>query len=294
MKSNRAFIVYRCAALCAALIVSVSSPLYGQQKSGGITLQGSVEHSDVLPPVPDDLKAGAVFKDSALKEGEPQEDSGQLSGSSAFDAGQYVDSQWYRIPQWLAGTWPKERINRYYKIDYQTGRVDTASVNLTDISTFDYGYLPDSKGDIWDTPLRIETIRSDFGPTLGYSRITSNKIVSATDNQVIMESQGTLTVVDKRSHKILHTHQCEAIRTLTFVKDGVIAEEASQKDFDEDGHPLFLEKTRFASARSAPFDPSKGIADKHLVWLFGQFLLHNYWNDLVPSYYSSQAMNAAP
>ena len=252
-----------------------------------MTLTGGVEHSDVLPAVPEDLRPGNVFKDSALK----QEDDAAKS-SASFDNRRFAKSDWYKVPSWLAGTWPRQTVVRYYRLDYKTGAEDKTPVTHPDVTVSDFGYLPDSKGDIWDSVLRMDTVHSDFGPALGYSHISSNKIVNTLDNQVMMETKGTLTVVNKRTNKIMSTHQVEAIRTFTLVHDGAIVEDSSQKDFDEDGHPLFLEKMRSASTRSAAFRSDKGIADKHLVWLFGQFLLYNYWNDLVPGYYPASGSDA--
>jgi hypothetical protein len=282
-----AALLIRLAAIVLVVTFPTSAKLFAQGTSGAVTLQGGIDHSDLLPPVPDDLKAGAIYKDGTLKT--PQPEAASTPPTGGLDNQRFVNSEWYQVPEWLAGTWPRQTVTRYYRLDYKTDAVDNTPVTHTDISISDFGYLPDSKGDIWDTTMRIDTIRSDFGPSIGYSRITSNKIVGSSDNQIIMESKGTLTVVDKGTHKILNTHQCEAIRTMTLVRDGVISEDASQKDFDEDGHPLFLEKTKFVSTRSAAFNPRTGMSNKHLVWLFGQFLLYNYWNDLVPGYYQANS-----
>jgi hypothetical protein len=243
-------------------------PVQSQSKPGAVRLQGGTDHSEFLPPVPDEMKAGS-----------------QLDENSVAKASSNTSNDWYRVPKWLAGTWPRQSVILDYDKDFKTGETHTNPVSQTDVSTSDYGYLPDSKGDVWDTAQRFSTIRSDYGKTNGISHVKSNKVLSASDNQITIESEGTLTIVDKKKNVILSTRQCEAIRTFSLLDDGGIRVESSQKDFDQDGHPLSLKRTEFTAHRSAPFDPSRGIADKPMVQLLAQFFMNKYWNDLVPGYY---------
>ena len=254
------------AMLLPAVFIATAQPMLSQQKS--ITLTGGADHSEFLPPVPDELKAGAVMRQDTVA---PKAKTG--------------GAEWYRIPKWLAGSWPRESVTTDYDVDFKTGESHTKPVTETDITVSDYGYLPDSVGDIWDTAQRFSEVRSDYGKTTGISRITSNRVLSSRENQITMESEGTLTTVDKKKNVIVSTHQCEAIRTITLIGNGTISVETSQKDFDENGQPLSLKRSKFTSQRSAAFDPSKGEADKPLVRRLGQFFMDKFWNDLVPGYY---------
>src|SRR6185437_13345955 len=106
----------------AILLVGIALPaaLGSQEKS--ITLTGGVEHSDLLPPVPDDLKSGATVKASTFDQITAVPADGRTSQSNAEP---YVDYEWYRVPRWLTGTWQRQDVTQYYHLDYKSGKEDS-------------------------------------------------------------------------------------------------------------------------------------------------------------------------
>ncbi len=111
-----------------------SSPRAVPSSSGRVPLQGGVQHSDELRPLPQNLQTGAIYDEKSIPK-------------TADDQG------WYQIPDWLAGKWLREEetILSTYFFDSKVQQNEPRTIAERELA--DFGFQRDKNGKVWHTEL---------------------------------------------------------------------------------------------------------------------------------------------
>lgn len=111
-----------------SLAIGIASVVSGPSEATEF-LSGSVQHSDQLPAVYNELSPGQSFAQPNF--------------------GERVDDEWFEIPSWLGGTWRTIQLSRFRKKDHQTGIVDREISTLRARERETFGYQLDRLNNVW-------------------------------------------------------------------------------------------------------------------------------------------------
>lgn len=235
------------AGLCFAVLVSPMA----QAK----VLQGEVDHSETLQPLDPSLSVGEIFAPSKLPVVENQS-----------------PNKWYRIPDWLAGTWHKDSQTDYYRYNYKTNATDTTTRTEEAKATGTWGTQQDPKGIVWQFDPAPFTATVDSGDDFVVQMVRVSEPIQVTDRKFVRRSIDTQVRVSKTNGVIKSVESGEQITTYRPENDGLIKRETSAKVFDKDGQPVLLGKSFAYENRVAPFAPQDNYKGKDMKKLFQDFL----------------------
>jgi hypothetical protein len=238
-------------AILACIIVVATFSVGAQAR----LLTGVIEHSDTLEPLDQSLTPGEVFDPDKL----PNADS---EGAN----------NWYRIPDWLAGTWHKDSQTDYYRYTYANNLVDTTT--RTEIARADgtWGTQIDQKGEIWQFDPAPFNATVDGGDTFIVQLVRSSIPVEVSEAKFVRRSIDTQMRVSKATGQIEMVESGEQITTYTPEGQDLIKRETSAKVFDTRGQPILLGKSFAYEKRIAVFVPQNMYKGRDMKLLFKQFM----------------------
>jgi hypothetical protein len=237
-------------------------PVFAQETK---PLEGQIEHSANLAPLPDGLKQGGKFDEQSLPTLTPK-------------------NNWSPIPKWMAGTWQfkSETVTHMRPINNKKKYPKVPFVLRNEFQKI-HGYQIDKSGQVWDyvkAPYSY-TCKVDNG-LVAYNRcIIVDNIVQDADSYV-RRVAGDDSVVEPNSQQILLTLSKECINRYTTMGDDAIRIDASTKIFDREGNPTLLKISNMMGVRVKPFDPVDEKDGENLRELFADFLKASGKADLVP------------
>lgn len=241
MSSILAFLHVFTPALC--FMLALFTPVQSQQ-----VLQGKIEHSASLSAVGPQWKVGKRFDPQKLP----------VTGSQSV--------LWWRIPDWLAGTWRTSgKVKRLSFRDLEHAEL-TQGFDAIDIKYPDsevIGYQQDRDGFVWTCVPTPYVGRTEQGDRINISIIYSATPVDLTDSQVVVKFLATTLTVDRTKGKIMSVTQRESLQTYRPIEKGRVLVQASMKFFDEDGIARYessvLSQTRqHEPYRESPYLPAPG------------------------------------
>jgi hypothetical protein len=235
--------------LAAILAFGLTNPVQST------VLKGGVEHSDSLKPIESSLAPGQVYDPNNL----PM-------------VGAVETNRWYRIPDWLAGTWHKESQTDYFRYDYATRVTDTTTRTAPARSDGRWGTQMDEKGAVWQYDPTPFTAKVDSGDEYVVQLVRVSEPVEATDKVFVRRSVDTQIRIEKATNRIKSVESGEQITQYVPEGEQLVKRETSAKVFDDDGRPVLLGKSFAYENRIAPFQAQDTYQGKDMRVLFKKFL----------------------
>ncbi len=229
-------------------------------------LQAGIEHSASLEPVPPYLRTGAIYDEKLLKS--------QVKSSRI----------WYRIPNWLAGTW-----HRNYELILKSSNpyLDTPGRKFLSEGDLNYGYQVDKYNNIWDT-----TILPSFWDINAHNQASEvTKGITFTykpgdyrnPNYMYLQRDREICM-NKFTNRITKIRQNEEIHTITLMEPAVIRVLGSIKWFNDFGLPLYQDQRITFEKLKAPFTPVNfSETGEDLKADFIEYLKNHGLDDLIPN-----------
>lgn len=230
--------------------------------SGKIPLQGGVQHSDELRPLPHNLQSGAIYDEKTIPK--------------------TADYQgWYQIPDWLAGKWlrDQETILSTYFFDSKVQQNEPRTIAEREIA--DFGFQRDKTGKVWHYRLASKGV-SDCGSYLAIAFVQSQEPLHVSDDVVVIRDVFVEVQVNKETNIILHSSQAESITKYRPVRDGLIQTSMSVKVFKEDGTPYTVQRNTAFDKRIESFKTTDVFKDQNLRKSFSEFLHATGKDELIP------------
>ncbi len=193
-------------------------------------LQGKVEHAKSVPALPPSMCPGATLTEDAF---------------DTTNAG--ANAKWFRMPDWLAGTWSRPaEAEVIYEENLVTGVKNPCGRQLGSqfVGNEVCGYQKDPTGKIWHC-LLIPYKRAfvdDASQSRTISIVESARDLETSTAQVIIKRLSTRFEMNG-ADEIKKVVRCEEYTKYTPDGHGGVQTESSVKYFDEKGKPLLLQKT---------------------------------------------------
>jgi hypothetical protein len=219
-------------------------------------LKGSVEHSDSLAPIPDNLAPGQLFDKKNLPD----------------MPSRFQSNHWYKIPSWLGGIWHKETQTDYYRYDYLSRQTDVTTRIQEAKSDGAWGTQKDDNGQIWQFDPAPFVTSVDGGDQTVVQIVKSSEPIECSDQQFISRSVDTQIRVDKATNVIRSVQSGEQINSYLPEGEGLIKRETSAKVFDRYGMPVVLGKSFSYEKQIALFAPQDFYQGQDMRKLFKEFL----------------------
>jgi hypothetical protein len=230
--------------------------------AGKTPLQGGVQHSDELAPLPQNLQTGSIYDEKSIPK-------------TADETG------WYEIPDWLAGKWLREEetILSTYFFDRKVQQNEPRTIAEREIA--DFGFQRDKFGHVWHYRLASKGV-SDCGSYLAIAFVQTQEPLHVADDLVVIRDVFIEVQVNKETNVILHSSQAESITRYRPVRDGLIKTLMSVKVFKEDGTPYTIQKNTAFDKRMQPFKTTEAYSGMNLHQNFVDFLRATGKDSLVP------------
>jgi hypothetical protein len=226
-------------------------------------LYGTVEHSESVQPIDNDLRPGDIF-----------------SRGNVPSRGLSDQNYWYRVPAWLAGVWHKESQTDYYLYNFKTGETDNTRHERVARSDGRWGTQRDASGSIWqlDPVPYSETIDAGSDNVVQIVRVCDP--IEVDGNLFGKRTMNMQLRIDKETGQIKQAESGEEITYFSPQADGSIKRETSSKVFDPQGKPILLGKSISYESKIAEFTPQPSYNGKDTQTLLNQFLKSNAMLDL--------------
>ena len=217
-----------------------------------------------MPQLDPRLRAGTTFHE------------GWLQGLSPTN-------EWFRIPDWFAGTWSttSKTVDQFH--DFKTGLSEQPHRTISNRWQGSRGCQRDREGNIWEFKNVPSVERVETTDTIDYKLIRDYEPIMVNDAEVSRRKVVTSISVSKGSYKILSVSQQDIIQKSVPVRAGVVRTVTSSKVFDAEGSPICLQEDQSVSARVADFSPRDYLEFTDLRKLFKEFLTAHNMIDLVPT-----------
>lgn len=238
-------------------------------------LEGKIEHSASLPPVDPHWKVGRKLDENKLP-----------------SPGSHSTIIWWRIPDWLAGTWRTTgKVKRLSLINLerseQTSGFDAIDVKYPDAEVI--GYQRDRQGYIWTCVPAPYVGRSVQKDGINISVVHSALPLELSDNQVVIRFLATTMTVDRQKGRIISVTQRESLQTYKPIETGKLLVQASMRYFDAEGNPRYESKVLSQSSRhelykETSYLPASGLVPTliDLRKSFDNFLRSKNMDALIP------------
>jgi hypothetical protein len=250
------------ARLCLTIISLLA--LFAVSFASARMLEGKIEHSESLPPAEASLRPGSRFEEGAA------------IANSAF-----TRNHWFRVPNWLAGSWHYDERTTLYEYDYSTRQTNHKRTKDVDIATRSFGQQMDPRGNIWQFDQTPYTVMSEGGDAFAYTLRTEYVPVELEGSDPTNSSKFTVRIlanqlrVDKVTNTIKDSLVVESIQTFSPEPNGTLRLEYSEKVFDFYGHPHMLRNGFVIERKVANFTPVDLLQGQDLKRLFQEFLAGN-------------------
>ncbi len=235
-------------------------------------LEGTVQHSNALPPVDPRLKPGSKFDLRRLPINDP------------------LSLLWWRVPEWLAGTWRNSgKVKRLSFVDLENPD-KKEGFNMLDIHYPDsevIGYQEDRGKAIWTCVLTPYMGRTKQGENTNVSVIHSAVPLETSQHQVVLKFLAT-TVVIGRNKRIISVSQRESIQTYRPVDANKVIVLSSMKFFDDEGQAKYESDLLSHCHRQLPYHELQYLPAPQPLTLidlrqsFDKFLHSQQMDGLIP------------
>lgn len=217
-----------------------------------------IEHSDSLPPLPEHLKKGAIYRGTARFEGRSR-------GTSTPSK--------FAIPAWLAGTWQRTQSTEKSRIELPSGKkVKTAGSSEAKVQD-KFGTYKDEKGNIWQVFYpQFASGEVDRGDMLDHHTVSKYNLEAVDENTVCVEVQAYHIVVRKDKRQIVSSYQDEEINVYKRVGDGKLQTDSSVKVFDALGKPMLLTRSVSDEVKVQPFSAAVSQSTTQKVEQFQRYM----------------------
>jgi hypothetical protein len=227
-------------------------------------LQGMVEHSASVAPVPLQLMPGGKFDEASMPKVIP---------------GNY----WYPVPAWMAGTWQFKTETVTFLRTFTKQHYPPVPFTLKNEFQKVIGMQKDKSGQVWDYVKAPYSYTAKLNDGLiAYVNETSIEIVRCTETEVVRKLVGQDSVVDPTSQEIMLTNQKECFNRHTRLGEDALHIDGSTKIFDMNGNPTVLKFSNMLAMRTKPFEVIDEKDGQNLKQMFGDFLKAQGKADLVP------------
>lgn len=204
------------------------------------TLKIRVEHSDSLPPLPENCKKGAIYR-------------GATSQFVQRSRGTNAPVK-FAIPAWLAGTWQRTQSTEKSRVELPSGKkVKTTGRSEAKVQD-KFGTFKDERDNIFQVFYpQFATGEVDRGDMLDCHTVSKYNLETVDENTVCVEVQAYHIVVRKDKRQIVHSYQDEEINVYKRVENGKLQTDSSVKVFDALGKPMLLTRSVSDEVKIAPF-----------------------------------------
>jgi len=212
-------------------------------------LKGSVELSNELPQIPNNLRPGNKYPDSP-------------------SAGLHETETWLRIPEWLAGTWKSDRWVK------DGGQIFFSEASLED------GFERDAEGQIWTREVfPYDLPENDSFKSFCDYEYGDEPQGSGSNHSVIGRSHYIVSSTDK-SGIITRSWQEECLLCYSPNRDGTLNCESTVQLFDLNGHKYGEYKGKYQLRLVKPFAPA---TSEFVHKSFKKYLTENGLQRLIPT-----------
>ena len=226
-------------------------------------IEGLFEHSQNLPPI-GIQKPGTTFDESKM----PVTDS---------------KNRWYKIPQWLAGSWQSKQQSLRYQYDYRTRREFSGKNWLTYYqANEEFGKQMDKQGNVWDMPVVPLVKTAVDKETTSYHDILDVQYIEVSEDSVALRVRSLVTLVSRATGAVVDSYQQESISVRLPESNGLLRVIDSIKVFDAQGQPIRKSRVEAVAHRTKPFQPIDTKAGQDLRKLFAEFLQAQGQASLIP------------
>jgi hypothetical protein len=230
--------------------------------AGKTPLQGGIQHSDELAPLPQNLQTGSIYDEKSI-------------AKTADEIG------WYEIPDWLAGKWLREEETILSTYFFESKVQQNEPRTIAEREVADFGFQRDKLGHVWHCRLAAKGV-SDCGSYLAIAFVQTQEPLHVADDLVVIRDVFIEVQVNKETNVILHSSQAESITRYRPVRDGLIKTLMSVKVFKEDGTPYTIQKNTAFDKRLQPFKITEVFNGKNLHQNFVDFLRATGKESLLP------------
>lgn len=242
-------------------VVLLATPALSQTSP----LEGRIEHSEKLAPLPDGLMQGGKFDEQSLP---------RLN----------TKNNWVPIPTWLAGTWQfKSETVTHMNVIKASTRYPPVPFVLRNEFEKTLGHQIDKSGQIWDY------VKAPYAYTckvdnncLAYNRCMTVDIVTCSSDDYIRRVVGDDSIVEPQSQMILLTLQKECISRYSPLAADAIRIDGSTKVFDSRGNTKVLKISNMMGVKAKPFETIDEKDGENLKKLFAEYLTATDKANLIP------------
>jgi len=201
-----------------------------------------------LMPVHAGVLSGNIQFDREIKE-----DAHQLKNFHGKANERTKESNWYRIPQWLGGTWKISKETQIYSYDNITREEDWRTHNFDSHRTVRYGIQKDSTNVIWDKHHLPQVAEVDGGDHLEFQRILKKVVKVNAEGAVISRVLAEVIRADKRTGDCIMVFTQVTEDILKPLSPTLVLSQSRNQAFDKKGRPVFLTKNTAVMTRVQPF-----------------------------------------
>lgn len=204
-------------------------------------LQGVIQHSDTLPPLPAKYRAGAFFGAYGLPSPTGQREP-------------RVNVQ-FKIPDWLAGKWERSHSIETQRTELPSNKALKPAGLTTAKSQDVFGTYRDKTGQIWQVfSSDHATGEIDRGEFVDRHTVTKYNLDVLNARTAVVEVRAFHLIVSKKTQRIVQSYQDEEFNTYNLLGEGVVKTDSSVKVFDGDGNPQLLTRGSSDVVRISRFE----------------------------------------
>lgn len=219
----------------------VPKPAAQAAASQGPHLQGVIQHSDTLPPLPAKYRAGAFFGAYGLPSPTGQREP-------------RVNVQ-FKIPDWLAGKWERSHSIETQRTELPSNKALKPAGMTTAKSQDVFGTYRDKTGHIWQVfSSDHATGEIDRGEFVDRHTVTKYNLDVLNARTAVVEVRAFHLIVSKKTQRIVQSYQDEEFNTYNLLGEGVVKTDSSVKVFDGDGNPQLLTRGSSDVVRISRFE----------------------------------------
>ena len=204
-------------------------------------LKGTLTHNENFPPLPASLRPGAVFNAKNVPDPKAKE-----------------VSRWYRVPAWMSGRYSYGPGVLFYVKDFKTGKETHPNEKKTGVKGGRYrGIFVDKAGNIWQKAYGGSIDLQHEYKTITVARYEDELIgYLISQNEYVEDSAGIDIIIDKGTGRILQVSRYERTRNFSY-KNGIVSVTVDEKDYDLEGKPLNIARSRSTMTKREGFIPLK-------------------------------------
>lgn len=217
-------------------------------------LQGGVQHDEAMPPAPSNFREGGTF-----------------------DANLKVDNiLWYRIPNWLGGTFKTSTAT----VRNMSGAPIGSGVQIAHSKQV-YGRQVDANGDLWEAEL-LPYVQK-WGFFIGKDRqvVVQKTPLEMDENHIVLKMHTYDLLLGPVGGFIIRSDQMDAIKTITRSKKGMHVH-SDVMTYTSAGRPKMRYTHDYDGKRVSNFEPVANERGVDLKQSLSDFLERNGHPELVP------------